>query len=266
VNRQIRAVALLGLVSGLVLGCGARDGGRLRFTANGEDFVRQGFRSKDGWDITFDHVYVSLAEIQGYQSDPPYDPHAGTEIAAKERVSLGGQYLVDLALGGEDALPIVVGEVAEAPAGHFNALAWKMQRAQDGPAAGYSLVIVGVAEKDGQRVQFTIEIEDEYEYMCGEYVGDERKGILQPDASADLEMTFHFDHIFGDAQTSLDDDLNLGAPGFDPFAATVEGAGSLRTDMAGLSRSMTPEGYQMLVDILPTLGHVGEGHCHSEVL
>jgi hypothetical protein len=34
--------------------------------------------------------------------------------------------------------------------------------------------------------------------------------------------------------------------------------------MAGLQNALSAVDYQMLVDILPTLGHVGEGHCHSE--
>ena len=128
---------------------------------------------------------------------------------------------------------------------------------------GYSLVVVGTAEKDDQAIAFTIKVEPEYTYTCGEYVGDERKGILQKDGVADLEMTFHFDHIFGDAETPLDDDLNIGAPGFEPFAGAAEG-GTLDADMAGLQAKLSAGDYQTLADVLLTLGHVGEGHCHSE--
>ncbi|NOQ17708.1 MAG: DUF4382 domain-containing protein, partial [Dehalococcoidales bacterium] len=59
-------------------------------------------------------------------------------------------------------------------------------------------------------------------------------------------MTFHFDHIFGDADTPMDDDLNVSALGFDPFADVAEG-GQVDLDMSELH-----------------LGHVGEGHCYSE--
>jgi len=252
--------------SGMLVGCApATKKGTLQFYANGEDFVQQGFVSKDGWAITFDHVYVVLSEITGYQTDPPYDPHAGGDVKAKATVGLDGVHTVDLAEGGEDAPPILVGEIKDAPAGHYNTLSWKMVRASSNPASGYSLVIIGTAEKGGKRVDFTIEIEPQYEYTCGEYVGDERKGILEADSTADLEMTFHFDHIFGDAETPLDDELNVGAPGFEPFAAIVGGAGALRMDMSGLQDSLSASDYQMLVEILPTLGHVGEGHCHNEV-
>jgi hypothetical protein len=261
---RVRAFALAILIVGLLAGCGTQETGTLQFQANGEDFVRQGFVSKDGWAITFDHVFVNLTDIAGYQTDPPYDPHAGGEAEAQVTADLEGTHTVDLAEGGEDALPILVGQVADAPAGHYNANTWKMVKASEGPASGYSLVMVGTAEKDGQTVDFIIEVEDEYVYTCGEYVGDERKGILEKEGTADLEMTFHFDHIFGDAETPMDDDLNVSAPGFEPFAAVVGGAGALRIDMGGLQESLSPTDYQMLVDILPTLGHVGEGHCHSE--
>jgi hypothetical protein len=262
---SVTLVVLALLALGILAGCGgAAEQGTLQFVANGEDFVRQGFVSKDGWAITFDHVYVTLTDVTAYQSDPAYDPHTGGDVEAQVTVELDGEHTVDLAEGGEDASPILVGEVADAPAGHFNALHWSMSLASGGSASGYALVVVGTAEKDGQTVDFTIKVDEEYAYTCGEYVGDERKGILQKDGTADVEMTFHFDHVFGDAETPLDDELNVGAPGFEPFAGAAEG-GVLDTDMAGLQAKLSAEDYQMLVDILPTLGHVGEGHCHCEV-
>jgi len=106
-------VVILALfASGVLVGCApAAKKGTLQFHANGEDFVRQGFVSKDGWRITFDHVYVTLAEITGYQTDPPYDPHEGSGIEAKVKAALDGVHTIDLAEGGEDAPPIAVGEV-----------------------------------------------------------------------------------------------------------------------------------------------------------
>ena len=264
-KKLFRILVILALfASGMLVACApAAKKGTLQFNANGEDFVRQGFVSKDGWAITFDHVYITLADVTAYQSDPPYDPHAGGEVQSKVQVGLDGVHTVDLAEGNEDAPPILVGEVTDVPVGHYNAISWKMARASSGPASGYCLVVVGTAEKDGQTVNFTIKVEPQYTYTCGEYVGDERKGLLQKDGTADLEMTFHFDHIFGDAETPLDDDLNVGAPGFEPFAGVAEG-GMLDVDLAGLQANLSGGDYQMLVDILPTLGHVGEGHCHSE--
>jgi hypothetical protein len=258
--KNLKILALFTLFVAILASCAAQETGTLEFRANGEDFVRQGFVSKDGWSISFDHVYVTLDDITAYQTDPPYDPHHdGGTIDAKNQVALDGTYPVDLAEGGEDADPILIGEVKDAPAGQYNAISWEMVPGD----SGYPLVIIGTAEKDGQVIDFKIQVETEYSYTCGEYVGDARKGILQKDGSADLEMTFHFDHIFGDAETPMDDDLNLDAPGFDPFAEAAEG-GRLETDMAGLQDKLSSADYQMLVEILPTLGHVGEGHCYSE--
>ena len=182
---HIGLVVLAVLMSGLLLGCGAQDIGTLQFHANGEDFVRQGFVSKDGWAISFDHVYVHLADIAGYQTEPPYDPHAGGDVKAQVEAGPDGTHTVDLAEGGPDTAPIFVGQVDDAPAGQYNALSWRMVKATDGSASGYSLVMIGTAEKEGQTVDFTIQVENEYEYTCGEYVGDERKGILQKDGTAD---------------------------------------------------------------------------------
>ena len=234
-------ITALLVVSIMLASCDGGAVGTLQINANGEDFVRQGFVSKDGWSINFKHVYITLDDIIAYQTDPAYDPHTGGNINGKVTVSLDETYTIDLAEGGEGAMPILVDEIPDAPAGHYNSISWKMVKAVSGPATGYSLVMIGTAEKDGQIVDFTINIEEECEYSCGEYVGDERKGIVVDGGTTDLEMTFHFDHIFGDAETPLDDALNLDALGFEPFA---EG-GEIDLNMAELH-----------------LGHVGEGHCH----
>jgi len=257
------AIAVLFVVSIIPIGCVGDDVemGTLQFHANGEDFVRQGFVSKDGWSIDFDHVYITLADITAYQTEPPYDPHAGVNINGKVTVSLDKVYNVDLAEGGEDADPILVGEVKNAALGHYNAISWKIVKASSVPGAGYSLVMIGTAEKDGKSIDFNIKVDEEYGYSCGEFVGDERKGMVQEGGIADVEMTFHFDHIFGDADTPMDDELNVGAVGFGPFAS-VAGGGKLDVDMVGLQSKLSAKDYQALVDILPTLGHVGEGHCH----
>jgi len=242
--------------------CGAAVG-VLQFYTNGEDFVREGFVSKDGWSINFDHVYVNLADITAYQTTPPYDPHTGGSINGDVQVGLTSAYTIDLAEGGENADPILVGEVQNAPVGHYNAISFEMEKASSGPAAGYCLVIIGTAEKDGEIINFTISVEEEYAYSCGEYVGDERKGIVESGGTADVEMTFHFDHVFGDFDAPPDDHVNVGAIGFDPFADIAQD-GTLDEDMAGLQAKLSVEDYQILVDTLPTLGHVGEGHCHCE--
>jgi hypothetical protein len=123
-------------------------------------------------------------------------------------------------------------------------------------------LIDGNASKDGENVAFVIRIDQDYRYACGAFVGDERKGVVAAGGAGDVEMTFHFDHIFGDADTPLDDSLNLGAPGFDMFAAlAVDGALDVR--LSALETALASEDFQTLIAVLPSLGHVGEGHCHE---
>jgi len=236
--------------------------GTLEIRANGEDFVRQGFTSKDGWKISFDHIYVNLADITAYQSDPPFNAEAGSKVQAKEKVVLDQVHTVDLATGGEDAEPILVETIADAPTGQYNALSWKMVKAEEGPAEGQTLVMIGTAEKDGQTINFTVALNQPLEFVCGEFVGDERKGILTQGDTADLEATFHFDHLFGDGDAPADDEINTGALGFEPLA-TLASDGTLELDEEQLKSELSPEEYQKLQEILPSLGHVGEGHCEA---
>jgi hypothetical protein len=235
--------------------------GTLQLRANGEDFVRKGFVSKDGWQISFDHVYVNLAEVKAYQTDPPYDAHQGGEIQAKETVTFVPMKTVDLAEGDENAEPILVAEVP-AKAGQYNALSWKMTPGTSEPNQGYPLVLIGKASKDGKTINFNVKINQELAFKCGEFVGEERKGILSPGGTANLEATFHFDHLFGDGESPPDDEINTGALGFSPLANIAEN-NQIDADLTSLQAKLAPADYEKLKGILPSLGHVGEGHCHE---
>lgn len=239
--------------------------GTLEFRANGEDFVREGFVSKDGWTISFDHVWVSLSNVRAHQTNPPYDPFAGELTSSAQMVGLPGQLIVDLAEGDADAETILIGTVEDAPEGFYNAVAWMMTPADEGDIEGYSVVMEGVAEKDGETIEFMIRVEEDFTYTCGAFVGDERKGILPADGTGDVELTFHFDHIFGDAETPLEDSLNAEAPGFDMFAALATD-GVVDVSLSDLEMALSEEEYATFVNVLPSLGHVGEGHCFESNL
>lgn len=232
--------------------------GTLNFTADGEEFIREGFLSKDGWELTFEQAYVTMSGITAYQTEPPYDTDQGWDIDYQVKVELDGIYTVNLALPASD--PAELGKLAEVPAGHFNAISWVMVRAVEGPSAGYSLFLTGQAEKDGRVIDFTLGIEQEVAYLGGDYIGDERKGIVTPGETAELEMTYHFDHLFGDGDEDPDDPLNEEALGFEPIAElAVDGV--VEADLASLEGALSPADFELLLSILTHFGHVGEGHC-----
>jgi hypothetical protein len=237
--------------------------GTLQLVANGEDFVRQGFVTKDGWRIDFNHVYVTLDEITAYQTDPPFDPEKSSELKAGEKVTLLNEpKTIDLAEGEAEAKPITVA-TEKAPAGTYNAMSWQVAEATQGPAQGSTILLDGIAKKEGRTINFVISLDKPLEYTCGQYVGDQRKGILTGTEQAELETTFHFDHIFGDADTPASDSLNQDAVGFEPMAALAQD-GTLKADMATLEQKLSKEDYQKLQQAIAGLGHVGEGHCRLE--
>lgn len=263
--KQIK-VASVCIASCLLFSCQSGDGpqaGQLQVKANGEDFVRQPFTSKDGWQISFDQVQVHLSDITAYQTDPPFDPDGEAALEAQAEVSIPAE-TVDLAAGDETADPILVDQTS-APVGQYNALAWQVTQAQTGPAAGQALVMVGQATKDGRTVEFDLKSDRAFSYTCGEFVGDERKGVVQAGETADLEATFHFDHIFGDGEQPSDDEINVNALGFEPLAALADGQ-TLAADWTMLTQRLPPEQLKLLETALLGLGHVGEGHCRAEAL
>ncbi|MEM9536852.1 MAG: DUF4382 domain-containing protein [Cyanobacteria bacterium P01_E01_bin.45] len=235
--------------------------GTLQIRANGEDFVRQGFVSKDGWQIDFEHVFVNFADVTAYQSDPPFDPDGGEEPKADIAMSVEGVVTVDLAEGDENAEPIAIAEL-QVPAGRYNALSWSMVQAASGAAADQVMVMVGTAVKDGTTVPFVLEFDREYAYVCGDFVGDDRKGIVPPDGVANVEATLHFDHLFGDGEAAADDPINTGAVGFQPLADLAR-EGRVEVSLSELESELSPDNFLFLTEALAGLGHVGEGHCRQ---
>jgi hypothetical protein len=245
----MRSMLAMSVATALLAGAVAAtplSAGTLQVFASGEDLATDGFqapkRTKDNWSLSFDHIFVTLAEITAYQTSPPFAPQSDAAIAATQEVTVSGTHTVDLVTAADDEARVLIAEIA-APPGHYNAISWRMAIAETGLAEGTSMLFIGTATNDDQTVPFRIEVAESLRYECGEYVGDERKGFVQSGGVADLEMTFHLDHIFGREDKDADDPMNLEAPGFDPFSGGEE------------SYTIT------LGDL--HVGHAGEGHCRT---
>ncbi|MDY6969060.1 MAG: DUF4382 domain-containing protein [Spirochaetota bacterium] len=221
--------------------------GTIFFTANGEDFVRKGFIDKQGWRIEFDKLFVNIRNPRAYipESDMP-------------EVILKGSHWVDLAEGGKDASPILLGKVENVKAGNYQSLKFNIRKTKTGEYKGYSIVMKGKAYKKDKSVDFIIKFNEEIDYHGRDgFVGDEVKGLLLPCKSTTVEMTFHFDHIFGDAEAKADDHINIGSVGFDFFNRFAK-KGCVDISQTDMESS---NGYNILVKAIWTLGHLGEGHC-----
>ncbi|MEL6602992.1 MAG: DUF4382 domain-containing protein [Cyanobacteria bacterium J06614_10] len=236
--------------------------GTLLVVANGEAFVREGFTDKDGWQISFDHVYTTLDDVVVSQAQVPFEAESGEPLEAAHQISSAKPVTVDLAAEQPDAPLAVVTQFDGAKSGRYNALAWTLSPAETGPAAGYSILMIGEATKAGETIPFEMGIEEAIAFNCGDFVGDTRKGILAGGETAEVEATFHFDHVFGDGEAAADDEINQGALGFEPLAAIAEN-NELVADSKTLKAQLSEAEYETLKTVLLSLGHVGEGHCSA---
>jgi hypothetical protein len=271
--------------------CGGDDddpvGGTLVFTANGEDFVRSGFISKDNWSLTFDHVYAVIGGPTAFQvaeagggGSGKFDPsrHAGHPhvglTGGGAHVALAGTYVVDLAQGSG---PTALGTVSGVAVGNYNRVAWDLKLC-DGPNAipvppvtsaelevvhGCSLVLVGTAVDNATSAQkdFVIRFRESiYWVSTGAHQSD--IGVVAEGGSGTAEMTFHLDHIFGDYSELPTEGVNPGAVGFTPFAALDQDADDdLYADEGVMEEFMPASTYRKLYRAFVTLGHTGEAHC-----
>jgi hypothetical protein len=237
--------------------------GTLTLVANGEDFVRQGFVPKDNWQVDFERVAIAVTGVTAYQTEPAFDPSRDKEIQSQKAIPIVSEATtVDLAAGDEGANPIAVKEL-QAESGSYNALAWSMIPKEDSGFQNQTIVLQGTATKEAEKVNFQLGFALPVKYLCGEFVGDARKGIVKQNTPAEVEMTFHFDHIFGDKDTPADDPLNQDALGFQPLAELAQN-GELKADWQTLEAKLTPENRELLTKASVGSGHVGEGHCKAE--
>lgn len=245
---RLAVVTILSTV--LLASCGPTSHkGTLLLYANGEERLQRGWTTKDGWKLQFDHVYLTLGTVTAYQTNPPFDPMAGDRPEGEVTVVFSDPMTVDLV---SDERPLVGS--AEAAVGHFNALQWQ--------TLAPSLQLVGTAQRGNVRVPFDITLDQPLELVCGDYIGDERKGIVAANTAADLEITLHFDHLFGDGAEPATAEINRDAVGFDPFAALATPQG-VTVDLTQLQEKLSPQTLQTLRKALSGLGHVGEGHCRE---
>jgi len=247
--------------------------GTLVFTANGEDFVRDGFVSEDGWRIDFSGVWVNVYGPTAYQVVEERSlrhgghPHEDIPEGAAH-VSLLGDFFLAL-----KAPTFEVGREAQAPIGNYNRLAFTVRPAVPESAGlvadhlGHSIVLAGTATRAGEQdVTFRLRFDEELAYSaCGP---NGLAGVLAEGGQASAEMTFHFDHVFGDfdegpADPEDPETVNHLAIGFGPFAALAAG-GVLEMDQAELGEVMTGAVFLQLVEAVRTLGHSGEAHCHLD--
>ncbi|BCX12199.1 MAG: hypothetical protein KatS3mg067_1137 [Thermosynechococcus sp.] len=238
------------LSTALLTSCApASQQGSLQLYANGEERLQTGWTTKDGWQLQFDHVYLNLGTVTAYQTNPPFDPAAGDRPKGEVTVVFSDPVTVDLV---RDARPLVGSTVAAV--GHFNALQWQTRTP--------SLQLVGRAQRGSLRVPFDITLDQPLAFVCGDYIGDQRKGIVAANSAAEVEITLHFDHLFGDGAEPATAEINREALGFDPFAAIATPAG-VRVDWTDLRQRLSPQDVETLRKVLRSVGHVGEGHCRE---
>lgn len=220
--------------------------GHLNFMVNGEDFVNQGFTDKDGWEISFEKVLINLNGI------------SAELVNSKHKIDLAQSYSVNLKSSKGNLINIATKK--NVPVGEYRRLSWKMTKMTEGQYKGYSLILSGTAKKESESIPFEIKLNEEVKWYCKDgYAGDVLKGFVEKGKSSEVEMTFHFDHIFGDINQKADDPLNMGAVGMKYFLQLAENK-KLSITQQDLQEKTNKEQYNKFINSLRGIGHSGEQH------
>lgn len=247
-DKWIRGLLFTGIciITFLTTSCTEKTGNIL-FTANGEEFVIEGLVSKEGWNIDFQSVLINISSPTAYNRDNP-------ELEAV----LSGQHLVDLKRGSAETPAVSMGIVPHSAVGNYQSMKFSIETIDSGDYSGYSIIIIGKASKSGTTIPFVIKLNEELTFDGREgYVGDSIKGMLAEGETTDVEMTFHFDHLFGNSRAEADDHVNRDSPGFELFLDFAD-EGRIDVDQ---NRMKNHPLYSRLIEGIETLGHLGEGHC-----
>ncbi|MCB1154683.1 hypothetical protein KDL45_13595 [bacterium] len=242
--------------------------GTLNFYANGEEFGRNGFTTKDGWALSFDGFWANVTGFTAYQAaiteKHPGHPHSDIPEGASH-VALVDSYWVNLAEGDDRTL---VASMEDVPAGNYNYVNFVLDNTDEGDFAGNTIVWTGTATKDEDTVDFTIALPEQMIFInCLQEVDDAEAGVVEDGGEGSVELTLHADHLFGDADEPEDtvDGVNEFALGFEPFAEyALANGNSIDTTGHDLSEFISDTEKQVFVTALYTIGHSGEGHCDYE--
>lgn len=233
--------------------------GQLQLVANGEALIAEGLMTKDGWELKFESATLNLDEVIVYQRDPMEEAAIQpSSTPPPQAILVDSPTLIDLKTGEGGMVTVTTQDAV--PAGSYNAIAWTLVNTADAPA----IELVGTARKNQTTLDFQLTIDQSITYQCGDYVGEERKGQVAPDQMGEVEVTLHWDHLFGDSTADPQDEINTDALGFDPLATLAQG-GTVQLTYSELLQSLSPEDAKQLTKTLAGLGHVGEGHCESSI-
>ena len=264
-NRRVGQARTLGLAMLAVWAVGCTGGSApkadLDVMVNGEAFAEAGMLSKDGWQISFDEVTVTVGEITvsgapsdggGDGVDVPWTLGEGAETAEAaegEGETPPGFVAVSLQEG-----PVKLGP-QPVPVGTYSQVKWRW-----GTDSTAAIALKGTAVQGDQSIPFDLQLPGSFQAICGDYVGEERKGVVTADSGGEVELTLHLDHLFGDGEAAPNDEINTQSFGFNAFAETASEQGVVVTP-ATWDAWGTPALRQSLQDVLLSMPHVGEGHC-----
>ncbi|MEM9771374.1 MAG: hypothetical protein AAF889_07205 [Cyanobacteria bacterium P01_D01_bin.73] len=255
--------AIAGLLAVGLVGCGGAsvDTSELDVVVNGEAFAQEGMLSKDGWQIEFKEIVVAVGKVAA-SGVPPRTansddileaswPAEGTDGASD---SAAGKFVTVALQNGPKSLGAQTVAV-----GNYNQVKW-----QWGDGSGAAIALQGKATKGDRTIEFDLEFPGAFEVACGDYVGDERKGIVTSESAGEVELTLHLDHLFGDGNSAADAEVNAKALGFGPFAEDAAEEDKVAMNPASFTGWGTPEVRQLLDKGLSSMPHVGEGHCEVQ--
>jgi hypothetical protein len=232
----------------LIFGCKKKTStGSLKFVANAESFVANGFKSVDGFKITFTKVILNISDVSVASKD------------GKKTITLPGSHMVDFKSSADAFVKLAV--LNKIPVTEYRRLKWSLKKLKDGEYKGYSLILTGKAIKGGKTIDFTLKFDEEVSWDAKEgYSGDIIKGIVKKGKIGEVEMTFHFDHIFGDGNSPLTASVNKAAAGFGVFAKFAKN-NKIVVSQAELKEQLGADVYKKLILAFQGLGHSGEGHA-----
>ena len=255
------AIALMGLgVMGLA-GCGESEAPKsaLDLVVNGEAFAEMGMVSKDQWQMEFEQVIVTVGAVtaSGVPSQAAILQPKSRSAALSWPLPSESDPEVKAAVVSLQDGPVRLGS-QPVTVGNYNQVKWTW-----GSGETAAIALQGTATQGDRTVTFNLEFPGQFQVACGDYVGDERKGIVTADEAGEVELTFHLDHVFGDGEFPPEAEINQKSVGFGPLVEATEGD-EVTVTAADWEQWGTPELRRSLEKTVQSMPHVGEGHCQVE--
>ncbi len=198
-----------------------------------ENFLKDSLISKDGWKLTFHHIYVKVSNVRAAKS-----PHLSEYTAHPENT-------------------ITFIEVPKT----IDLISQEISTLQSSLHKTDRVVINGLASKGNKTIEFTLRFNHDSNYICDRLSDVNNASISAGQQLEEIQTSLNFDRLFGNGNLPASASINQEAIGFQPLANLAHNH-HLDLNETGLKNYLSAKYYKALPKSFSNVSEMAGNKCN----